>query len=263
MKIKRWLSIASMLLFTGVVSCTWEQMAPKIDCSTDPVQIELIESTDAECGASNGSFSVNATGGEAPYEFSSEAGTNTNGVFTGISAGSYAVIVTDAKGCSVELNVTIKNLSGVNLGEIVVNDSGCDTANGAIHVSVSGGAEPYSFSINGNPTQSSNVFTGLAPGDYDVSVKDQTGCEITQSVKVQSGVSFENSIKGIIENSCAVSGCHNGSVSPDLRSFSNIQSRANSIKSRTANGSMPRGSTLSQEQIDMIACWVDDGAKDN
>ncbi|MEQ8243982.1 hypothetical protein [Fulvivirga sp.] len=263
MKIKRGLSIVSILLFTSAVSCTWEQMAPKIDCSTDPVQIELVESTNAECGASNGSFSVNATGGEAPYEFSSEAGTSTDGVFLNVEAGSYVIVATDAKGCSVELAVTIQNQSGVNLEEVVVNDSGCDTSNGAIHVSATGGEEPYLFSINGNTAQSSNIFTDLAPGDYAVSVKDQTGCEITQSVKVLSGVSFESSIKSIIANNCAVSGCHNGSRSPNLSTFASIQSNASRIKARTGNGSMPLGSSLSQSQIDMITCWVDDGALEN
>lgn len=263
MKIKKWLSIVSILFFTGVVSCTWEQMAPKIDCSTDPLQIELVDRSDAECGAENGGFTVNATGGEAPYEFSSEIGTNADGAFIKVKAGSYVVVATDAKGCSVELNVTIQNQSGVNLEEVVVNDSGCDTSNGAIHISATGGEEPYSFSLNGNTAQSSNVFTDLAPGDYSVSVKDQTGCEITQSVKVLSGVSFENSIKSIIANNCAVSGCHNGSRSPNLSTFASIQSNAGRIKARTGNGSMPLGSSLSQTQIDMIACWVDDGALEN
>lgn len=263
MRIKKWLSVMNVLIFSGVVSCTWEQMTPSLDCTTSPVQIELIESIGAECGAATGSLTVNATGGEAPYSYTFQSASNTNGVFENVAAGAYTVTVTDAKGCATELNVTVANLGGVNLDEVVVSESGCDTQNGTIHVSASGGAGPYAFSINGGAAQANSVFTGLASGDYIVSVKDQTGCEITQTVEVTSGISFETSIKSIIANSCAVSGCHNGSVSPDLRSFSTIQSRANSIKSRTANGSMPKGSSLTQEQIDMIACWVDDGAQDN
>ena len=263
MRVKRWLSVISILFFLGAISCTWEQMEPQIDCLTNPIIIELLESQDAECGASNGSFTVNVSGGEGPYEYDSELGNNSDGVFINAKAGSYVLTVTDAIGCSAELSIPIQNLGGLNLEEVVTSDSGCDSANGTIHITASGGEEPYQFSINGGNPQTSNVFSDLTQGDYAVSVRDQVGCEITKSVAVQSGISFENSVKSIIENSCAIPGCHNGSVSPDLRSFSNIQSRANSIKSRTANGSMPRGSTLSQEQIELIACWVDDGALEN
>ena len=76
-------------------------------------------------------------------------------------------------------------------------------------------------------------------------------------------VSFETDIAPIIENNCAISGCHGGNISPDLRNFSTIQARANRIKIRTQNRTMPRGRSLTQMEIDQIACWVDGGALDN
>ena len=250
-------------IILGTSSCTWEQMGPLVDCSILPVEIELLESNKAECGASNGSFTVNAIGGEPPYSYTSDVGTNEDGVFTNIAAGSYAITATDSKGCSVQLTVPIENLGGVNLDNVVVVDSGCESTNGSIRITASGGEEPYQFSLNGGSRQESSVFSGLDQGTYLVSVRDQLGCDISKTVEISSGISYENSIKGIIEKSCAITGCHNGSISPDLRSFSNIKARASSIKSRTANRSMPRGSSLSQQQIDMIACWVDDGALAN
>ena len=74
---------------------------------------------------------------------------------------------------------------------------------------------------------------------------------------------YSGVIQGIIASNCAISGCHDGSISPDLTTFNTIQSRASRIKARTANGSMPRGRTLTQTEIDLIACWVDDGALEN
>jgi len=250
------------LIIISITACTWEQVTPRIDCSSSPVQVELLVTNESSCGSSNGSFAVNARGGEAPYEFTSEVGTNTDGVFANIGAGSYIVTVTDAKGCSSEISVLVENEDGVNLSDVTVANAGCGSSNGSINIDAVGGVEPYTFSLNGN-IQSNNVFSGLSHGTYTVGVKDQSGCEITQNVKISSGVSYEQSIKSIIQGSCAVSGCHNGSVSPDLRSFNNIQASANSIKSRTASRSMPRGSTLSQQEIDLIACWVEDGAQQN
>jgi hypothetical protein len=66
-------------------------------------------------------------------------------------------------------------------------------------------------------------------------------------------------------NSCAISGCHDGSVSslPNFSNLSVIQANASMIKSRTQSGNMPKTGSLTQNQIDLIACWVDDGALDN
>jgi uncharacterized delta-60 repeat protein len=45
----------------------------------------------------------------------------------------------------------------------------------ALSVSVEGGSAPYKYSINGAPFQSSNLFTGLPPGDYIITVCDASG----------------------------------------------------------------------------------------
>jgi len=266
MRTKGLLNAMGGIIILSTFACKWEQLEPLeplVDCSLNPVLLEIVESKDAGCGASNGSFTVNAVGGEGPYDYSSDLGNNSDGIFENVSAGSIKVVATDVRGCAAELSVTIFNLDGVNITDVVVSDSGCDTSNGVIHIEAEGGEDPYLYSINGGSTQTNNVFSSLAEGQYIVNVTDQLGCEISKSVEIQSGISYQSSIKSIIKNNCAVSGCHNGTQSPDFRSFSNIQSRANSIKSRTANGSMPKGSSLSQTQIDQIACWVEDGALDN
>ena len=81
------------------------------------------------------------------------------------------------------------------------------------------------------------------------------------------GTSFSEKIQPIISMNCAVSGCHvNGQQRPALETYDQIAANANRIKSRTANGTMPpsiSGLSLSQEEIDAISCWVDDGALDN
>jgi copper chaperone CopZ len=335
-KIPTW--VISLLAFLGTTSCTWDQLTPKLDCTVSPVQIAVTDINDTLCGETNGTFSVNASGGEPPYTYDSEVGTNSDGEFENVAAGAYTVTATDARGCTNEIEVTIQNLDGVKIDEIISVDSGCNSSNGSIEINASGGSIPYLFGLDdvtqesnifsglgegtykvtatdakgcineinitienldgviidevalvnsgcnssngsieitasggsspylfslGGATQESNLFVGLAKGNYTVKIQDQLGCEITQAVALSSGISYDNSIKGIIENNCAISGCHSGSVSPDFRTFSAIKSAANNIKTKTGNKSMPKGSSLSQSQIDMIACWVDDGALEN
>lgn len=78
------------------------------------------------------------------------------------------------------------------------------------------------------------------------------------------GTSWAVDIKPIMEKNCAITGCHNGvSRSNDFREFTSAKSHAKSIKSKTQDRSMPFDGALTQNEIDLIACWVDDGALQN
>ena len=79
-------------------------------------------------------------------------------------------------------------------------------------------------------------------------------------------VTYSGTIQNLITTKCAISGCHNGDngESRNWTVFANVQSNATNIKARTATGDdMPRTGSLTQEQIDMLACWVDQGALNN
>ena len=78
-----------------------------------------------------------------------------------------------------------------------------------------------------------------------------------------SDVTYSGSIAEIISVNCAVSGCHAGPQFPDFRVLANIQANASNIKIRTQNRSMPKSGSLTQQEIDLIGCWVDNGALDN
>ncbi len=79
-------------------------------------------------------------------------------------------------------------------------------------------------------------------------------------------VSFSTNIKRILDASCAP--CHgpsSGNSSALARwtydgTFSSAQSRAGSIASLVASGSMPKGSPLPQAVRDSISCWNGKGA---
>jgi hypothetical protein len=73
----------------------------------------------------------------------------------------------------------------ISLSTTVVN-AGCAGANsGSISVLTNGGQAPFSYSLNSGSFQANNTFTGLAPGNYTIKVKDASGCESTTSATVK------------------------------------------------------------------------------
>lgn len=261
MCVKTSVNATSYLLFLGLMSCAWEQMNPEFDCSLAPVQLELLESIKTDCGTPNGGFTMGISGGESPYTFSSDVGTSTDGVFQNVGAGSYTVTVTDVNGCTDQTIVEILNADGVNLDQVTVVDAACGSSVGEIEVDVSGGLAPYSYRLNENQAQEANTFSGLSSGTHQISVTDKDGCEVTKNVQIFSGVSYKSTIESIIKNNCT--SCHGVSASPSFDSYEEIKTHAAAIKRVTGNRSMPRGATISQDEIDRIACWVDDGALSN
>ena len=81
-------------------------------------------------------------------------------------------------------------------------------------------------------------------------------------------VTYSQVIEPILTNNCAIPSCHDGNdpAIPDWTDFQNVQSQSQEIKERTGNRTMPpssSGKILTAEQIDDIACWVNNGAQNN
>lgn len=125
-------------------------------------------------GATTGGIDITPSGGTAPYSYLWSNGATTQDL-TNVAAGNYSVTVRDASSCAVVLNVTITEPALVlNLSGTQTNATCNGSNNGAIDVTVTGGAGPYTYAWNtGAITQD---VTGLAPGNYSVSVTDANGC---------------------------------------------------------------------------------------
>lgn len=80
-------------------------------------------------------------------------------------------------------------------------------------------------------------------------------------------VSLAQDVIPIIQQNCAVSGCHvAGTGRVNFTVKANIVQNASLIRTNTQSGIMPpagSGSSLSAEQKAAIACWVQNGANDN
>jgi hypothetical protein len=251
-----------VLLFT-LQACTYHTLEDPIQCDSHPVAIEIISVEDTECGVSEGKIEVLANGGTGGYQYqlnSSEISpVNT---FSNLSAGVYLITAIDINSCSATTEVTVKNKNGLNIS-LQTQAAGCQTSSGIITIDAHDGIAPYQFKLNSGNYQSQNSFANLGSGSYTLAVKDAQGCEITQTLRVNSGVSFSGTVSNIIKTNCAITGCHNGSQFPDFRVFKNIHDNAALIKAQTGSRSMPLTGSLTQAEINSIACWVDDGAVEN
>ena len=78
-------------------------------------------------------------------------------------------------------------VASLNVSLISVNPNGT-AENGTITVAVTGGTNPYLYSINRGIQQSSNQFTGLASGNYLIQVLDNFGLIGYASVKLYKNV---------------------------------------------------------------------------
>jgi len=261
------------VIFVSVyaTSCVYNELPSGFDCTLSNLSISFVSSKDASsCRSIDGETVLLATGGNEPYDFSKGDGIyQTNPVFDRLAPGSYLFTVKDIKGCKQAIQVEI-GAEGSNLSATTSStpDNQCLSNNGTINVSPTGGTTPYVLKIDDGSFGSATSFSNLKNGNHVVIIKDAEDCQREMIVTVprgNSGISFASTIMPIFEVNCNHSGCHGaGSSGRDWTKFSDVQAKASDIKNRTGNRSMPIGQfSLTQTQIDQIACWVDDGANNN
>jgi gliding motility-associated-like protein len=162
---------------------------------------QLVSQTDVSCfGGSDGTVEVINLAGSAPisFELDNSGVTQTNGTFTGLSAGSHIVTIYDAGFCIFTIPFTTNEPDEItfntNIGDIACNGG----ATGSIEfTNVAGGVGGYQYSIDGGfAFQASNVFNGLTAGTYTLVIVDANGCPVMGSATVQEAtpVSFTTNV---------------------------------------------------------------------
>lgn len=248
------------MIFVGCSSNTEE---PGIDCSESDLSIGVVSSVKSDCDQP-GEITVVAEGGEGGYSYSIDGNTfQESEVFTGLFAGKFDILVLDEVGCTVSTSFTLESEpTGITVN-LETTSSECSSNTGTITVNASGGVGELLYALDGSEFSSSTMYSNVSPSNHQITVRDEEGCEVKKTIQVITNVSLGNDIMPIISNNCSISGCHNGSQPPRLATPEEVRQNASRIKSETQSGSMPRDGSLSQTEIDLIACWVDDGALDN
>ena len=138
--------------------------------------------TNALCnGGSEGGIDLTVTGGTAPYSYSWSNGSSTEDL-SGLSAGVYTVMVTDAEGCTASRVDQVNEPAPIAVTSSKGNVTCNGQDNGTARVVASGGTQPYQYLWDTSPTQTTDQISNLAGGNYNCIITDVNGC--TNSVDV-------------------------------------------------------------------------------
>jgi gliding motility-associated-like protein len=171
-------------------------------------QVTQVSHTDVLCnGGNTGTISVFGSATNGVAHFSVDGGTvyQNAGLFTGLTAGSYNIYVRDDSACvnSYAGNPEVVGEPAVLTHIATPQNASCDNVfDGSITVNAAGGVTPYSYSLNGGPSQSNNIFNGLSDGSYTVLVTDDNGCFSSSNVIVDTAYAVYASLVSQTAVSC-------------------------------------------------------------
>ena len=134
---------------------------------------------DATCnGGHSGSITLQVGGGAGTLAYSINQGLvyQSSNVFNNLAAGNYPLLVKDAGGCLGYVNATVAQPTAISASFSALNVSCAGNDNGALNITASGGTGALQYSLNASSFQSSSIFSGLAGGNYSVSIKDANNC---------------------------------------------------------------------------------------
>ena len=147
---------------------------------TEPLPLTsfIVDSTMVNCNCV-GTSKVRASGGTLPYSFLwNDLGAQSDSLATGLCAGIYSVIVTDANACTSSSTVHIKDISGFSASITGIVNLTCNAVCiGEANISAIGGTLPYSFVWNDPAAQTDSTAKLLCAGNYTGIVTDAAGCK--------------------------------------------------------------------------------------
>jgi gliding motility-associated-like protein len=142
-------------------------------------------------GVADGTLTVAAVGAGTTYTLNPGTISNTTGLFTGLAAGSYTITFVTAAGCNGTVSINPVVAAGPAIsGTALATNTSCPTVNdGTITVSAPSGAGT-SYTLNpGAITNTTGIFTGLAPNTYTIGFVTGAGCTgtITTNTTISAG----------------------------------------------------------------------------
>lgn len=175
---------------------------------SEPSAINLVPSTThVTCfGGNNGSIDLTVTGGAGSYTYDWSNGSVAEDI-SGLTAGSYTVLVTDGSGCDDSLIVTVNQNPIIGIGVSVTNPSCNSASNGSIDITPTGGSGSYTYQWSNSDT--TQDISSLPNGLYTVTITDGNGCSVTTSATLSSSANLNLSFAWI---NAGCNGASSGSI---------------------------------------------------
>ncbi|MEZ4920752.1 MAG: zinc-dependent metalloprotease family protein [Saprospiraceae bacterium] len=174
---------------------------------------------------------LTAAGGTPPYTYVLDPALPTD--LMDIPNGTYTIMVTDANGCTYDLEFTIDYtvVSGTASGTNLLCNG---DASGVITAAGANGTAPYQYALDGGAFQADGTFTGLGAGMYTITIQDAIGDEFTVNVTLTEPVAI-NATADVVMNTITVTA--NGGTAPLMYSINGTDFQASEVFADLANGS--------------------------
>ncbi len=136
--------------------------------------------TNAGCGGNNGAVGLNIVG-TAPYTYAWSNSTSGSSI-SNLAPGTYTATITDSYTCSGTVSATVTGSGSLSVLPVATNISCFGRTDGTASISAPTATTPVTYHWGNGETTSS--ISGLAAGNYPVTVTDGTGCSATSSQTV-------------------------------------------------------------------------------
>ncbi|MDP4662939.1 MAG: gliding motility-associated C-terminal domain-containing protein, partial [Salibacteraceae bacterium] len=163
---------------------------------TEPEQLglDVVDIVSVACGNTcDGVIEVTMQGGTAPYTYAWSTGASGDSIGD-LCSGTYGLTVTDSNGCVFSTNINVGGPEPIVIALDSIDAATCsNTGDGAVYVTVSGGAAPYFYqwtdaNLDVITTQD---LVNVQAGTYILYLEDAIGCLITDTFEIGSVYEIE------------------------------------------------------------------------
>jgi gliding motility-associated-like protein len=250
-------SITNIGAGTYTVTITYENRCTKstsvtVQASSINIPASGIAYTPATCAATNGSATISASGGLAPYIYTCASGSISANTVSGLSFGTYTVSITDANGCIGSTTITIPQAASTLAATAITTPTGCTAATGTATITIQNGVAPYTYTIDGGASNTAVTNTvnlpssggaggGFGVGTYAVFFTDINGCTASTTFTITQAANNLEATAAAIQIPCAggtgsISVSVTNGIAPVMYSINGGVSSTNNVFSGLAAG---------------------------